>query len=52
MTVNRPVCLEAGFLGRMTVMTRPSRYPPELREHAVPMVAEAAPQYGTAYEIR
>ena len=31
-------------------MARPSKYPPELRERAVRMVAEVAPQYGTEYE--
>lgn len=34
----------------MTVMARPSKYPRELRERAVRMVAEVAPQYGSEYE--
>lgn len=31
-------------------MARPSKYPRELRERAVRMVAEVAPQYGSEYE--
>ncbi len=31
-------------------MARPSKYPPELRERAVRMVAEVRPNYGTEYE--
>ena len=31
-------------------MARPSKYPPEMRERAVRMVAEVRPSYGTEYE--
>lgn len=31
-------------------MARPSKYPPEMRERAVRMVAEVRPNYGTGYE--
>ena len=31
-------------------MARPSKYPPEMRERAVRMVAEVRPNYGTEYE--
>ena len=31
-------------------MARPSKYPPELRERAVRMVAEVRPNYGSEYE--
>lgn len=34
----------------MKVMARPSKYPPEMRERAVRMVAEVRPSYGTEYE--
>jgi transposase len=32
------------------VMARPSKYPPELRERAIRMVAEVLPNYGSEYE--
>jgi transposase len=31
-------------------MARPSKYPPELRERAIRMVAEVLPNYGSEYE--
>jgi transposase len=34
----------------MMVMARPSKYPQELRERAIRMVAEVLPNYGSEYE--
>src|SRR5271155_3206702 len=49
--VNRPACPETPLVGKVGVMSGGSsrRYPPELRERAVRMVAEISDEHGSEW---